>query len=186
MTMDIKQAAQHEYKERMKQRLANVPMPLDVLMMSEDCITQSHLDAINKATGYQNRERIPEVLLPLLDLYHELTGQEPTKRTYTDWIDTAWTWKDEKLQLDDIRSAWAQAQSDKGFTVGRPGALTVTAVGMKSKAKPALPALNTAAIERTSAVIEERKAAESSYVPMPEDVREKLRLKLKGNQNANR
>ena len=150
-------------------------------MQSSAPITQQQLDAINnKPDNYENRERIPEPLLVYADLYHELTGQEPTKRTYTDWLDTMWMWKEEKLQPDNIRQAWAQAQSDKGFTVGRPGALTITAIGMKSKAKPALPSLNTERIEQTKAIIEERTAAENTYVPMPEDVRERLRMKLKG------
>ena len=179
--MDIKTAAKMEYQERMKERLKGAPMPLEILMQSDAPVTNEQLDAINnKPEGYENRERIPEPLLGYADLYHELTGQEPTRRTFTDWLDTMWMWKEEKLQPDNIRMAWAQAQSDKGFTVGRPGALTVTAIGMKSKAKPALPELNTERIEKTTALIEERKAAESTYVPMPDDVRDRLRMKLKG------
>jgi hypothetical protein len=169
--MSIQEVAKQEYKERMKQRLAGAPLPLEILMQSDDKITQQQLDAINKQpNNYENRERIPEPLLVYADLYHELTGQEPTKRTFTDFVDTFWAWKDEKLQPDHIRMAWAQAQSDKGFTVGRPGALTVTAIGMKSKAKPAMPTLNTEKIEQTRAMIEERKAAETTYVPRPANV----------------
>ena len=172
----MREAAKMEYKARMKEKLSGLPLPLELLIRSEEPITQQQLDAINnKPNNYENRERIPEALLTYADLYHELTGQEPTKRTFTDWIDTFWQWKDEKLQPDNIRMAWAQAQSDKGFTVGRPGALTVTAVGMKSKAKPALPALNTAAIERTQELIEEKAKVELKTVGIPEQERERMR-----------
>lgn len=165
----IQQAAKMEYQERMKQRLAGAPMPLEILMQSSAPITQQQMDAINKKPeAYENRERIPEPLLEYADLYHELTGQEPTKRTFTDWLDTFYAWKDEKLQEEHIRMAWAQAQSDKGFTVGRPGALTVTAVGMKSKAKPALPAINAAEVERTKAMLEKKN--EGNFVPRPANV----------------
>lgn len=149
MTTDIKTVAQQEYRERMKQRLAGVPLPLEILMQSEDPITERQLNVIQEAKTYENRDRIPEVLLPFSDLYNELTGQEPNRRSFTDWIDTFWLWRAEKLTEDAIRSAWAQAQSEKGFTVGRPGALTITAVGMKSKARPALPQIDKKAIERT-------------------------------------
>ena len=172
MTMDVRKAAQKEYKERMKKRLDGMPLPLEYLLMKNQPIKQEDLDAINNAQIYANREKIPEPLLPYSDLYNELTGQEPTGRTFTDWIDTFWAWKDQKLSLDDIRQAWAQAQSEKGFTVGRPGALTVTAIGMKSKAKPAIPQLNMAEIERTRKMLEEK---EGKFVPMPDSVRQKLK-----------
>ena len=171
MKVDLRTAAKMEYQERMRQRLAGTPMPIEILMQSDAPINQQQLDAINNdPRRYDNRERIPQPLLIYADLYHELTGQEPTARTFTDWIDTFSAWKDEKLQPENIRMAWAQAQSDKGFTVGRPGALTVTAVGMKSKAKPASVGLNTERIEQTRIVIEERKAAEATYVPRPANI----------------
>jgi len=178
---DIRAIAKIEYQARMKERLAGMPMPLEILMQSDAAITQEHIEAINKAVSYDHREDLPEAIRPYLDLYHQLTGQEPTKRSFTDWVDTGWTWKDERLQPDDIRAAWAQAQEpNKGFTVGRPGALTVTAIGMKSKSKPAIVGINSQAVGKTQALIQERKAAESSYIPMPDDVRERLRMKLKG------
>lgn len=177
MTTDMRTAAKMEYQERMKKRLADVPMPLEILIQSGDKITQGQLDAINNNNrAYLNRERIPEPLLGYADLYHELTGQEPTNRTFADWVDTFTAWKDEKIHFNNIRMAWAQAQSGKGFTVGRPGALTITAVGMKSKAKPALPTINTEAIERTQKIIEEK--AKIEFVPMPDDVRLAIRRKL--------
>jgi len=179
MTIDLRTAAKMEYQERMKQRLAGMPTPLDYLIMSGQTVKQSDLDAISKnKNDYENRERIPEPLLVYADLYHELTGQEPTNRSFSDWVDTFEAWRGEKLHPDNIRMAWAQAQSDKGFPVGRPGALTITAVGMKSKAKPALPTINTEAIERTQDIIEEKIKLEDKFVPQPDDLRAALRAKL--------
>lgn len=170
----IQTAAQIAYKIRMTQQLEGTPMPLEYLLMQDAPITQEHLDAVNNT--YQHRDRIPEVLLPFLDLYHELTGQEPTKTTVTDWIATGWDWKERKLDEDSIRMAWAQAQDvNHGYTVGRPGALTITAVGMKSKAKIAQPVRSTAQLEQTQNLIAERDAIK--YVPMPENVRRQFEEK---------
>lgn len=185
MTTDLHTAAT-DYKEKIRQSMEGTEFGLMCKLMNGEAITEQDAQAVkqNKQVSYENRERIPEPILIYADLYFELTGQEPSKRTFTDFIDTFWAWKDEKLQPDHIRMAWAQAQSERGgFTVGRPGALTITAIGMKSKAKPALPSLNTERIEQTKSIIEERKAAESTYVPMPDDVREKLRMKLKGKRD---
>ena len=64
---------------------------------------------------------------------------------------------------------------DFGFAVGRPGALTTTAVAMKSKmlnTKTTAPAINEQAIEATKQMIA---AKEQVYTPMPDSVRAQLR-----------
>jgi hypothetical protein len=143
-------------------------------------VTQADLDAINKDhRNYLNRERIPEPLLVYSDLYHELTGQEMLKMDVTSYIEVFQEWKDRTLQPNDIRGAWAQSKSDKGgFFVGHPRALTVTANGMKSKAMPAIPIISTERIKKTNAIIQEKVRLESTYTPMPDDVRARLRAKL--------
>lgn len=179
MATNIQQAAKMEYQQRMKERLAGMPIPLETLMMSSDPITQNQLDAIVTAQRYGNRERVPESLRGFADLYNELTKQEPTKQDLTDWIATFEDWKDKKLDESCIRMAWAQSKDDrKGFTVGRPGALTITAVGMKSKNMPAMTTINTERIEQTQKIIEEKVKLESTFVPMPDEVRARLRAKL--------
>lgn len=179
ITTDLRNVAKYEYQERMKAKLAGAPLPLEYLLMQEQPITQEQVDAIVTAQKYEHRERIPEPLRMFADLYNELTGQRPTKTDLSDWIATFEDWKNRTLTPDSIRMAWAQSKDERGgFTVGRPGALTVTAIGMKSKAMPAMPTLNTAAIERTSKVIEERIAQEVKYVPMPGSVRARLKAKL--------
>jgi hypothetical protein len=87
-----------------------------------------------KKVRYQNRDKIPEPYLPFADLYNDLTKQEPTKRVIFDWIGTFEDWKQEALQPEHIRAAWNHAnRPDGGFPVGRPGALTNTAVAMKTR-----------------------------------------------------
>lgn len=87
-----------------------------------------------KKVKYQNRDKLPEPYLHFADLYNQLTGQEPTKRVIMDWMQTFEEWKQEGLQDDHIRAAWQYAnRPEGGFPVGRPGALTNTAVAMKSK-----------------------------------------------------
>lgn len=88
----------------------------------------------SRKVKYQNRDKIPEPYLLFADLYFELTKQEPTKRVIFDWFNAFEDWKQEGLQPEHIRAAWEHAnRPDGGFAVGRPGALTNTAVAMKSK-----------------------------------------------------
>lgn len=161
-------------------------MPLEWLIAGDKEITQSDLDAINNNPhGYDNRERIPEPLLVYSDLYHDLTGQEMLKMDVTGYIEVFQEWKDRALQPDDIRGAWAQSKSDKGgFFVGHPRALTITANGMKSKAKPAVSVLNKSEVERTNKLIEKKVEMAAAFVPMPDDVRARIKAKLAEKRNV--
>lgn len=147
-----------------------IALPLDWQIAVGQQVTEENLEAAKKAQRYANRENMPESYLPFADLYNELTGQEPTKRVIQDWMMTFEEWKQEKLLHEHIRAAWLQAnEPDKGFTVGRPGALTVTAVGIKSRmTKTAQPEINTAAI------VETLKAADNKwnmeFVPRPANI----------------
>ena len=90
--------------------------------------------ANSRKVKYLNRDKIPEPYLVFADLYNELTKQEPTKRSIQEWFMTFEEWKAERLQPEHIRAAWQYAnRPEGGFPVGRPGALTNTAVAMKSK-----------------------------------------------------
>jgi hypothetical protein len=129
-----------------------------------------------KKETYPNRDRIPESYLPYCDFYVEMVGKDPdghfiqvpTQRVITDWIMTFEEWKQERLTREHIRAAWEHANRDGGFPVGRPGALTKTAVAMKTKllsSPSAAPALNTAALEHTQKVIKEKTSG--TFVPRP-------------------
>jgi hypothetical protein len=87
-----------------------------------------------KKVKYQNRDKLPEPYLYFADLYNSLTQQAPTKRDLMDWMSTFEEWKQKELQAEHIRAAFEYAtRKDGGFPVGRPGSLTATAVGMKTR-----------------------------------------------------
>jgi hypothetical protein len=170
---EIAELARQEYKERMKTKLAGTPLPLEYLLMQDGPVTQGQVDAIVTAQKYEHRERIPEALRMFADLYNELTGQQPTKTDLSDWIATFEDWKNRTLTPDSIRMAWMQSKDERGgFTVGRPGALTVTAIGMKSKAMPAIASININAVKRTQEFIKEKEVVS---VGIPEAERERMR-----------
>ena len=144
-------------------------MPLDWLIASGQKVTQERVDAIQEKQKYKGRERVPEHLLKYTDLYNELTGQEPIN--LSDWILTAEEWKTAKLLPEHIRTAWNMANSDRGgFPVGRPGALTVSAIAAKSKmTHQAVPVINDAAIERTKKLNSETWEGKN-FVPRPASI----------------
>jgi hypothetical protein len=136
--------------------------------------------ANSKKVKYQNRDKMPEPYLMFADLYNELTGQEPTKRSIMEWMSTFEDWKAEGLQPEHIRAAWNHANRDGGFPVGRPSALTNTAVAMKSKmlqAHGSAPKINEAAVEETRRMLEEKEknyTTRPTHLPSPADIKAKL------------
>lgn len=137
--------------------------PLSVLSKKDYEQVNAKVDAMienaTKPKKYDNRDKMPETYWTYSDLYHELTGQPLTKRVLLDWMATFEDWKQEGLQPEHIRAAWQHAnRPEGGFMVGRPGALTVTAVAMKSKmiAAPPAPQLDRAELERTRKLLEEK------------------------------
>ena len=168
-TQDLRTLARNEYQTRMKASL-NMTPTIEMRMMEGKPVTQDDLDKMRADPhNYDNRERIPEWLLIYSDLYHELTGQEMLKMDVSSYIEVFQEWKDRAIHPDDLRGAWAQSKSDKGgFNVGHPRALTVTANGMKSKAKPAIATINSRAVEYTAQMIEKKN--DGVFVPRPANV----------------
>lgn len=109
------------------------PLSLEWLIASGQEVTEEKLEAARQVQKYENRDKIPEPLLWMADLYHELTKQLPNKAVYSEWIKTFEIWKMELFQPEHIRAAFARAMQDDGFPVGRPNALTATARAMKTK-----------------------------------------------------
>ena len=129
--------------------------------------------------NYTNRERMPEGYLPYCDAYVEMCGKDqdgnwnqiPTKRVFSDWLQTFEEWKQEHLKIEHIQAAFNKANSEQGFPVGRPGALTLTAIALKTKTNVNVqPAINTAAIEYTKKINEEKWGNEMKFVPRPANV----------------
>jgi hypothetical protein len=130
----------------------------------------------SKKVKYENRDKLPEPLLPFSDVYVELTGQKPTKRVLMDWIMTFNDWISEGLQPKDIRAAYQHAtRPDGGFLVGRPGSLTNTAVALKSKLQTSAPQINEGAVTATMDMLEEKYGFDKEYVPPPAWVAEKVK-----------
>lgn len=154
-----------ELKELMKSRAV---LPIDWQIATGKTVTDESVQAAQKAQRYQNREKMPEGYLWMADLYNELTGQEPTKRVFMDWMSTFEDWKQEGLLPEHIRAAWMESNNEKGgFFVGRPGALTVVAVSMKSKMiKPKGVAIDQQAVNQTKQLISE-KYDDKKFVPRP-------------------
>ena len=157
----------YELREIMKK---DIPIPLEWAMATGQAWTEQDAEAVKKAARYQNRDKIPESYLWMSDLYNEMTGQEPTKRVIMDWMQTFEEWKQEHLEAEHLRAAWVAAcDESKGFHVGRPGALTVVAVGLKSKmTKTAVPTINEKAIEDTKKMVDEKFTG--VYVPRPANI----------------
>lgn len=179
MTQTELRITAEQYKDRIRASMMQRPT-LEVLMLRDEPITKADLDKMNNDPHkYENRDRIPEPLLVYSDLYHELTGQEMLKMDVAGYIEVFQEWKDRTLQPEDIRGAWAKSRSERGgFPVGHPRALTTTAKAVKSEIRPVMPVISTARIEQTQVIIEEKVKLESTFVPMPDEMRERLRAKL--------
>lgn len=155
-------------RERMK------PTTIEGFIAAGLPITEKDMEEI-KAVGekhYQNRERIPEGYLKMCDLYVELCGKDqdgqwnqvPTQRVLSDWLLTFEEWKQERLTPKNIKDAFVEVNAK--FGVGRPGALTTSAMQFKTKGGGAsLPEINTAAIEATKQAVQEKFSGE--FVPRP-------------------
>jgi hypothetical protein len=85
--------------------------------------------------SWSGREKIPEQIRDLLDVYVQITGQCPTKGVLMDWLQTGQEWLEVGISMDDLKNAYAKANPDngEGFMVARPGSLTRVAGMMAGK-----------------------------------------------------
>ena len=154
------------------------PTSLDWLIASGQSVTEETVQRVIDAQKYKNREKIPEYHLWRADLYNELTEQEPLNHVLSDWLQTFDTWQAEAFQPEHIKAAWEHANSERGFFVGRPSALTSTARAMKSKMKSqSRPEINTKAIEETRQAADEK--WQGNYVPRPANIERPKNLSKK-------
>lgn len=117
---------------------------------------------------YANREKMPEPYLAYADVYNQLTGQEPTKRVFQDWLMTFGEWQNEGIRVEDIREAHSTAK----FTIVRPGSLTATVVAIRAKARVSKSI-------RESELFRASDHPEPEYAPMPEELRDRLKKLIK-------
>ena len=92
---------------------------------------------------WPGREKMPEAIRDLLDVFVECTGIKPIRGQINDWMATGSDWVEMGAQKADIRDAVEKSrpnvdQKRTGFTVGRPGSLTTTiqAVVGERRTKP--------------------------------------------------
>ena len=132
-----------------------------------DAILENERKAQQK-NHYSLREKFPEVLVGYSDVYVQLSGQKPSKRTFMDWLSTFQDWLDEGLQAKDVQAAYSYAtRPNGGFLVGRPGSLTNTAVALKSKPSNS-PHIRVEEVNKTKDMIDQRESR--TYVPRPDSV----------------
>lgn len=81
---------------------------------------------VQETSTWPGREKVPEPIRELLDVYVQLTGQKPLKGNLLDWLKEGGNWLDLGATQDDVRAAYKAAKPDngKGFSVTRPGSLT--------------------------------------------------------------
>jgi hypothetical protein len=141
----------------------------------------SDMIASAKKIKYLNREKIPQPYIDFCDAYVDACGkdndgmpnQEPTKAQIFDWMSTFEEWTQARLTPDHIREAYTYAtRPDGGFPVGRPGALTKTAIAMKSKHGTGKVWTPIPSVTETTKRIEQ---PEEKYVPMPDSARQALK-----------
>ena len=82
-----------------------------------------------KGETWPHREKFPEPIQELLDVYVKLTGQHPIKSKVSDWLLTGQEWLDVGINKIDLQLAYdkSKPENGSGFTVARPGSLTNTA-----------------------------------------------------------
>lgn len=92
---------------------------------------RKHQEKKLEGKSWPHREKFPEAIRELLDVYVRVTGQHPTKDRVLDWLSEGQDWLDLGILPIDIEKAYQKSRGDEkgfgGFTVGRPGSLTNTA-----------------------------------------------------------
>lgn len=89
-----------------------------------DAILENERKAKNSWFG---REKMPEPIRELLDIYVSLTNDRPSKGDLMDWLGTGNDWLEKGIIAEDLRRAYEKSKEGTGFLVNRPGSLTRTA-----------------------------------------------------------
>ena len=105
-------------------------------------LSKNQIEKANKQVDYMvksaqdtakwpGREKMPEAITDLLDVFVEITGMKPSKSQLTDWLSTGQEWLDMGIKESDLREAYKKSKGPEGkiggFLVNRPGSLTNTA-----------------------------------------------------------
>ena len=99
---------------------------VDAILENERIVQEK----LSSGVAWNGREKMPEPIRELLDVYVTITGQRPTKGALMDWLAAGQDWLDLGITRIDLEKAYQKAKGENGkggFTVGRPGSLTNTA-----------------------------------------------------------
>ena len=157
MTTDRLQEARERIAKQRAEREQYDPA-IEFMQMGQD------LEQTGRA--YPHRDEIPPALLAHADNYVNLTGQEPDKRTLSDWISEFTYWETKGLQPADIKAAWENVD----FFVTRPGSLSSVAIAMKAKRRQ---------VVHSSHIFRASDQKEVQAVPQPRDLYEETRQRLR-------
>ncbi len=80
--------------------------------------------------SWPGREKIPETIRDLLDIFVQVSGIKPVRGQLMDWLGTGQDWLDIGATKQDITKAFEESKPNEkgygGFMVNRPGSLTRT------------------------------------------------------------
>jgi len=98
---------------------------MDAFLENEKVVQEK----LSKNETYPHRDKFPEPIRELIDVYVKVTGQRPIKKNVSDWLMTGQDWLDLEIKPIDLQMAYdkSKPESGPGFTVARPGSLTNTA-----------------------------------------------------------
>jgi hypothetical protein len=112
----------------------NEPSKRAVLSAEDQADANAQVSAmigLARQPTYLNRDKIPEQFLPFADMFHELTGLEPTRRVLNDWLAEFSVWLSEGIRPEHVRRAHQEAAGR--FDVLRPGSLTRMAAAIRAR-----------------------------------------------------
>lgn len=127
------------HDEALSERLADIALEVAGFQKREDKVQQAissanvkvdAMIAFAKEEKWAGREKMPEPIRDLLDVFVEVTGIKPTRGQINGWLADGSDWVEIGAKAGDIRAAYEKSRGDPvkggGFFVGRPGSLTTT------------------------------------------------------------
>jgi hypothetical protein len=113
------------------------------------------LDGARKSqSSWSGREKIPEPIRDLLDVFVKISGIKPTRRQLMDWLGSGQDWLEIGAHPQDISKAYEESKPNEkglgGFACYRPGSLTGAVqkvVGERRKSNTGMTRLERAQLE---------------------------------------
>jgi len=113
-------------KDNKKDIIESANKKVDAILEQE----RKHQEKLANRETWPHREKFPEPIREMLDVFVKCTGMRPAKKDVMDWMSTGQDWLDLGIISVDLEKAYQKSRGDEGgggFVVGRPGSLTNTA-----------------------------------------------------------